>query len=266
MGSDRRYDEEEIAAIFKAAAERQEEAKSNRSKGDGLTLDELQQIGKEAGITPEMIADAASSLERVPEVQTQSTLLGLPTSVGRTVQLEGHLSDDGWSVLVAQMRSQFRAHGKTENLGRLRSWRNGNLQISIEPGAKGDILRMRTVKGDAMARLFGTLAGIIAVVALAVNILSAGGSVDFRQVMILTLIVAGLGVFSAPVLRLRSWARERGEQMEQLARRAREMTHPVRKTSVPKIEQSASDVLDLDTEEEQLDEDATIVIRDRSRT
>ncbi len=265
MSSDRRYNEEEIAAIFKAAAERQEDAKSSRSTGDGLTLSELQQIGKEAGITPEMIADAASSIGNEPQIEKQSTLLGMPTSVGRTVQLGGHLSEDGWSILVSQMRSTFKAHGKTDQMGRVRSWRNGNLQISVEPSNEGDILRMRTVKGDAMARLAGTLAGVLAVGALSATILSAGGPGDVRQMMLLAMILVGLGVFAMPILKLKTWARERGEQMEVLAVRAGEMAHAPQSPSAPQIEKTASGILDMEAAEEEMNDDATIVIRDRSR-
>ncbi len=102
-----------------------------------LTLGELQHIGLESGITPELVAEAAATLDLTQENETPSTLLGLPISVGKTVHIGGTLTEDQWLSLVAQMRIIFSAHGKLEHVSSLRSWRNGNLQISLESGPNG---------------------------------------------------------------------------------------------------------------------------------
>lgn len=59
MDQDLRYTEEEIEAIFRVAAETQEAARTRRPHGEGLTIAELQEIGLDAGNTPEFIAHVA---------------------------------------------------------------------------------------------------------------------------------------------------------------------------------------------------------------
>ena len=104
MSAEHRYSEQEIAAIFKQAAEAQEAAQQQKSPGEGLTLAELQQIGQETGITPEFIARAAAAVDRTGPSLPPTTYFGIPISVARTVDLPGPLSDDGWDQLVVDLR------------------------------------------------------------------------------------------------------------------------------------------------------------------
>ena len=225
MSDHRTYTEKEIAAIFKAAAEKQEELKGQRSASDGLSLTELQEIGKESGITPELIAQAAASLDATPEPDYSKKLLGLPLSISKTVELPGSMSEDAWLSLVAQMRVTFGAHGKLDHLGSLRTWRNGNLHISLESGPSGDVLRMRSLKGDAKPRLIGTLMGfLLAIFVIGEATLGSGSPLlTIKVLVIATMIMMGLGVFALPVIQLPKWAAERERQMDQLAARARQM-------------------------------------------
>ena len=65
MTDERRYGEEEVAAIFEAASGPAASRKDSRSASDseqGLTLSELQSIGREVGISPDRIAEAAAAL------------------------------------------------------------------------------------------------------------------------------------------------------------------------------------------------------------
>ena len=54
-----RYNEEEVAAIFERAAEAQQTARRHLPPGEGMTLADLQEIGREVGIPPELVAQAA---------------------------------------------------------------------------------------------------------------------------------------------------------------------------------------------------------------
>ncbi|MES2357948.1 MAG: hypothetical protein V4529_06345 [Gemmatimonadota bacterium] len=49
---DRHYDEDEVAAIFRAAAEGSDSRTLPGGRADGLTLDDLQDIAREVGISP----------------------------------------------------------------------------------------------------------------------------------------------------------------------------------------------------------------------
>jgi len=60
--TDRRFNEEEVAAIFKQATESQQTPQRQLPSGEGLTLAELQEIGQQVGIAPELVVRAAASL------------------------------------------------------------------------------------------------------------------------------------------------------------------------------------------------------------
>ncbi len=63
MPDERRYQEDEVAEIFEAASV-PAISRTGAPSQEGLTLTELQAIGREVGIAPERIAEAAASLVR----------------------------------------------------------------------------------------------------------------------------------------------------------------------------------------------------------
>jgi hypothetical protein len=219
MTDERRYQEDEIAEIFEAASA---PAPSRREAGstEGLTLAELQAIGREVGITPERIAAAASSLERSPAAAPRRTVLGMPISVGRAIELSRPPTDREWALLVADLRETFHARGRESSPGASRQWSNGNLHALVEPTVAGYRLRLGTVKGDAMA-VNGLAAGgiILALVALFTLLMSGELTDDFASALLLGGL--GVGAFAFNALRLPPWAREREEQMEYIVERAR---------------------------------------------
>ena len=61
--TERRYSDDEIAAIFRAAAESPASLPPHPAANHGLTLADLQAIGREVGIAPDAVAQAAQALE-----------------------------------------------------------------------------------------------------------------------------------------------------------------------------------------------------------
>jgi hypothetical protein len=58
--TERRYTDEEVEQIFARASEtEQETTRQLRSASEGMTLAQLQQIGTEAGLSPDLVAQAA---------------------------------------------------------------------------------------------------------------------------------------------------------------------------------------------------------------
>ena len=248
MSPERRYDEQEIAAIFKQAATDQESAQRHLPHTEGLTLAELQQIGKEAGITPEFIARSAAAVDRTDLTQPPTRFLGLPISVGRTVDLPGPLSDENWDRLVVELRETFQARGKRQRDGSLREWKNGNLHAVVEPTESGHRLRLRTVKGNAKRRLLGGLAAFAFGLAF---LLPSAFTVDFLTVrmMVFTLIsVIGLASMGLTAFRLPRWAREGARQMEAIAARAVELAGGQGATALREVAPSGRVDLDLPTD------------------
>ncbi len=217
MADERRYEDDEIAEIFEAASAPAVSRRDGRSR-DGLTLTELQAIGREVGIAPERIAEAASSLERSPTKLPHRTDFGMPISVGRTVELPRALTDREWALVVADLRETFRARGNESSHGVTRHWSNGNLHAFVEPTRTGYRLRLGTVKGDALALnrmgIFGLVMG--AVTGLA-PLLSGDPTVAVSGAVALGGMGAGALVVNA--LRLPRWIRERDQQMQDIADR-----------------------------------------------
>ncbi len=253
MSPERRYNEQEIAGIFKQAAQAQETAQQRLPHTEGLTLAELQEIGKEAGITPEFIARSAAAVDRTGPAQPPTRFLGLPISVARTVDLPGPLSDENWDRLVVELRETFQAHGKLRRDGSLREWKNGNLHAVVEPTESGHRFRLHTVNGSAQAGLFGGLAAF-AIGLIFLLLLTFTDQLADKPMMVLTLVsVLGLGSMGfTAFFRLPRWARERARQMEAMAARAVELADAQPATALPELDPSRR--LDLDTLAEPEDE------------
>ena len=213
--SGRRYDDKEMAAIFRAAAEGPQPASNIVPRDEGLTLAELQAIGREVGLSPDAVARAALSLD-VRAAAESRTMFGLPIGVARTVNLNRRLTDEEWERLVVRLREVFDARGSMRSEGSFRQWTNGNLQVLLEPTETGHRLRFRTVNGAAMASISG---GFFALGVTAVTALAAvpGGHLMKALPGLLFLFLTGAGMLASGVLRLPRWARIRQKQMETLA-------------------------------------------------
>lgn len=222
MMSERRYGEEEVAEILDRATAPDHDL-SRLAGQTGLTLAQIQEIGSEAGISSERIAQAALSVTRATSVSPSGpTLLGTPRSVERVVHLKRAPTDEEWSRLVADLRETFEAEGQLESHGTLRSWRNGHLTVHLEPDGDGYRIRMGSLHGTSAGALGGALLMVSAGIGLAILTTTAKvtGSEDVLFGVLAA--IAGLGgVGSVAYMRaiLPKWALERETQMEGLARR-----------------------------------------------
>lgn len=214
MTEDRRYDEHEIEQIFESAAAPARPARSTAS-ARGLTLEELQAIGHEVGLPPARIAQAAANVDRRRQAGPRRTSLGMPTGVGRTVELPRPLSDREWALLVAELRDTFSAVGRDVSAGEFRQWVNGRLHACVEPTLNGWRLRLGTVKGDAAAVNSLGFGGIVLALAVTVSTLAAGEPATGGAVL------GGLsgGVFGFNAWRLRRWSEQRERQMNGIVER-----------------------------------------------
>ncbi|HEV8363837.1 MAG TPA: hypothetical protein VGQ52_09975 [Gemmatimonadaceae bacterium] len=219
--SERRYSEEEVARIFERAAENQQSTKRQLAPAEGMTLADLQEIGRDVGISPALVAEAAKSLD-APKSQHSRHLLGLPIGVGRTIELDRRLSPAEWDRLVVDLRETFDARGVVKSEGNFKQWTNGNLQALVEPTATGDRVRLQTIKGSARSAMAGGLAllGTASLMTLINGVTGPSESLG----MILAFALGGLAMLAIPVLQLPSWARQRRLQMEGIASRLADNT------------------------------------------
>ena len=214
--TERRYNDEEVAEIFQRATEAQKSTLPTSSSAEGTSLAELQEIGKEVGLPPDLVARAAQSLQTKGKVEGR-LMAGLPVGVGRTIDLPRPLTEAEWHQLVVQLRETFDARGKLSEQGPFKQWTNGNLQALLEPTPTGQRLRLKSLKGSAMSMMsagFG-MVGITASI-LTVMYLRA---VPFDADALWLVFTTGLGLLTAGALQVPSWARLRSRQMEEVAER-----------------------------------------------
>jgi hypothetical protein len=213
----RRFNEAEVDAIFKRATEVQQARQKQLSSGDGMTLAELEEIGREVGIAPELVRQAAMSVQQTASISSRR-FLGIPVGVGRTVDLGRQLTEREWERLVIDLRETFDAKGTVKQEGSFRQWTNGNLQALVEPTPSGHRVRLRTMKATALSWMSGGVAisGLGGALAVATSFDPAGTP---GIGVALQLAVAGAAMFGFGALQLPGWMRLRRKQMEQVAER-----------------------------------------------
>lgn len=214
---ERRYNEDEVAQIFERATEAQKASLPASRPADGLTLRELQEVGREVGLPADLVERAAKSLDTMGQVHRRKLLGFLPVGVGRTVELPRPLTDTEWHRLVADLRETFDARGKLSENGPFKQWTNGNLQALLEPTGGGQRLRLRTLKGSAMS-LMGTGAMMIGITA-AIWVARMVSAAPFDGDGFAALFITGLALLVGGLLPLPSWARTRQRQMEEIVER-----------------------------------------------
>lgn len=252
MSEPRRYTDEEVRAIFRAAGSAAESADGpagGRQGGDARstdpTLAELTSIAREVGLDLGRVRDAALALDddtsaavapptdeprgaaRRPGAlrPTRRTRLGAPLGVAAAVDLPRAPTDAEWQILVSEMRETFGARGKLSQAGSLRDWSNGNLHGAIEPTESGFRFRLSTLKGNAAAMETAGFAmaalGVVITILLVLN----GDVGDAAGLGGFMLALAAFYLGSNAVL-LPRWARERQAQFDALTDRARTLVGP----------------------------------------
>ncbi len=218
MDSERRYGEDEVRQVFARAAEAAEQERAGLPSlvDGGLTLGELQAVGREVGLSPERVAAAAAELDASPRVVPRRKLLGVPISAGRIVDLPRELTDREWQFLVAELRATFDAKGEVGAEGGIREWSNGNLHAVLEQTESGHRLRLGTRKGDAFeTTLLGALFSVMAVIVTFLMV--ADGKAGAALMVPALMGLGGGGVLVANAIRLPRWAGERERQMDHIA-------------------------------------------------
>jgi len=220
LGDERKYRQDEVREIFALATNAGEASLPTLADQEGHTLGELQDVGREVGLAPARVAEAAATLDAHAELLPRRTLLGAPVSVGRIVELPRAPTDREWQFLVAELRETFGAKGEVVSRGDIREWTNGNLHAFLEETEAGHRLRLGTRKGNATEVITVGAAGLFMALILVIAMVSKG-KVGLELLFPAMFALAGGGAIASNFLRLPGWAAERERQMEHIASRAR---------------------------------------------
>ncbi|HYE58452.1 MAG TPA: hypothetical protein VD948_08085, partial [Rhodothermales bacterium] len=117
----RLYDDKDVSALLRRAAELQARAEGGTTSG--LTLEELQNIAREVGIDPRYVEQAARTAGQTQVKDGTTYFWGAPSRATAERLLPGPVSDDLWETVVMEARRTFGQTGKTDQVGRNREWR-----------------------------------------------------------------------------------------------------------------------------------------------
>ena len=218
MSKERRYQDHEIRQILDLAIGQEDSPAQSLPAVDGLTLVELQDVGRQVGVLPERITQAVAAFEARGESVPRGTALGLPTSVGRVVALPRNPSDQEWELLIAELRTTFGVKGEVTSHGGLREWSHGSLHAFIEPTETGHRLRLTDSNMAVGGVFFG---GFILAFALMIFVVLLGkDDPGFKFAFPAFISLFGGSLIAGSALSLPKWAREQEKRMEHISRRA----------------------------------------------
>ena len=167
---DRKFNDEEVALIIKRAAELQQTQQIEQEPSNALTLAEVEQIAREAGIDPKLIRQAAHGLERPAETTRPSAWVGAPTRIVFERVIDGEIPVDDYEPIINEVRRTFGDNGVPSVLGRTLAWsssyqggrrrNNGRMvNVSVVSRSGATTVRVEEELRNVAGALFGGLVG-----------------------------------------------------------------------------------------------------------
>ena len=162
---ERQYSEEEVALIIKRAAELQQTEQTEQEPSTALSLTEVEQIAKEAGIDPRLIRRAALGLDQPAQSNRPSPWLGAPTRLVFERVVEGEVPTEEFEGIVAEVRRTLGQNGIPSVLGRSLAWsatiggrrRAQGRQVDVSVVPRGGVTTIRVE--EEMRNIAGALLG-----------------------------------------------------------------------------------------------------------
>ena len=241
------FTEEEAQRIFARAAERQHAADD---AAPGFSLDELTEIGKAAGLSPEHIAAAITEVRsNVPSVETGRTVMGVQTDVQRSRVVPGDMTDEMWEGLVSRLRRTFKTKGITAEVGRTREWTGtnstgglSNLHVMAKPVEGGTQITMETSKTEEARQIKWLPLVFVVMTAFFPVLAAATGKLDEPAIWVFSALFLLIGVIAFIGSRqgYKTWSERRQrefdallDQIELMARTAETSAPPLTSSSTP---------------------------------
>ena len=163
----RRYNEKEVADIIRRASELQLQTTSESSTG--MSLAELEQVAREAGLDPALVRRAATDLDTSVSDERPSVFLGAPTALRLERTLDGEIPAEEYEPMVLEMQHRLGLVGSATTLGRSLQWTvqsvdrrrvsTRTVQIIVTPRNGRTTIRIEERLGGLAGGLFGGLMG-----------------------------------------------------------------------------------------------------------
>ena len=164
----RRFNEKEVAQIIKRASELQQ-LETTTESSTGMSLAELEQVAREAGLDPALVRRAAVDLDTRVSDQTPNKFLGAPTVLRLERTIDGEVPADEYEQLVLEIQGQLGEVGSGSTIGRSLQWTvqsaarrrvsSRTVQVTISPRNGRTTIRIEERLGGLAGGLFGGLMG-----------------------------------------------------------------------------------------------------------
>lgn len=161
----KRYGDSEVARILKRATELQR-AEPSAADPEGLTLAELAEIAREAGIDPNLLRRAAAEVEsRTPTNTLAEKLAGAPMGISIERTVLGELPPDKFDAIIPLIQRATEGQGTASAVGKTLTWssrtdNNTATQQVLVASRDGETLIRVEEKFNGLAGgLFGGLVG-----------------------------------------------------------------------------------------------------------
>jgi hypothetical protein len=164
----RRFNEKEVAQIIKRASELQQLESTTESTA-GMSLAELEQVAREAGLDPALVRRAATDLDTRVTDRQPSPFLGAPTVLVLERTIDGEVPSDEYEALVLEIQRELGGVGTGSTLGRSLVWTmqgtdrrrvsTRTVQVTVTPRNGRTTIRMEEPLGQLAGGLFGGLMG-----------------------------------------------------------------------------------------------------------
>ncbi|HEX9951833.1 MAG TPA: hypothetical protein VGB53_08700 [Rubricoccaceae bacterium] len=204
----RTYTESEVADIIARAAERQATTARATERGVGLTLDEIERLGADAGLNPDDLRAAAAEVDAAGRTLTrQASQTDTHVVVERWI--DAPLTPEAWEDAVDGLREHLglsamaafggAAGGTVQQVGRAFEWTHTSslgvqTVVTASPRGERTRLRMSQLVGLASSRTEGIAYGMGVAFVIAAIVLVALTKADVAG---LTTLMSTLAAFAA---------------------------------------------------------------------
>lgn len=251
----RLFNEKEVGELIQRATELHEGAAG--ASDQSLSLEEVEHIASELGISPQHVRSAALELSQTSRAQKKFSLFGAPFSVSHSRILSEPMNDEQWALVVAELRRSFGSRGQAETIGDTKEW--SRTVEDMGTIMYGEMVSARSEEEQtslALKKHFGGLGFLmyfVAAIAWFLGSLIVLESLDLPQTINFILFAAaGVGGFAAIRAGVSRWKKRQLENLKALADRIHLTISSNAKTiakSAPQQKERSENVIEIPEEE-----------------
>ena len=249
--AERKFSDEEVALIIKRAAELQQTEQVEQESSTALTLSEVEQIAREAGIDPLLIRRAAHGLDRPAETSRKGSWAGAPTRLVFERVIDGEISNDEFEPLVNEIRRTFGDNGMPSVIGRTLAWsstpiggrrrsRGRRIDVSVTTRAGVTSIRVEEEMSSLAGALYGGLVGGGAGGTTGMSIGLGIGVLHSAPLAALIWVAVAGGFFTLARTIFGRISAKREEELSSLANRLEEQVQSVAVQPAPQVTASSA--------------------------